>query len=106
MKGTSFACNMSAIEPSQRSRHIEIIKELFHSVREINEIQNGFAFLFPNDSHVLINLLTFVEKERLCCPFFGFVIDIEPEGGNVWLKIIGREGVKEFIKAEFSDYIT
>jgi hypothetical protein len=23
------------------------------------------------------------EKERLCCPFFGFNIEIVPEGGNV-----------------------
>ena len=33
------------------------------------------------------------------------MIEIEPEGGNVRLKVNGREGVKDFIKAEFGDYI-
>lgn len=91
MKETPFACDMSAIEPSMRSKHIEKIKEVFQSTKEINEISNGFAFLLPNESSLLINLMTFVEKERLCCPFFGFIIDLEPEGGNVWLKVNGRE---------------
>jgi hypothetical protein len=106
MKETPFACDMSAIEPLQRSRHIETMKELFNSVKEVSEIKNGFAFLFPNDGSVLINLMAFIEKERLCCPFFGFIIVIEPEKGNVFLKINGRDGVKEFIKAEFKEYIT
>jgi len=105
MKETPFACNMSSIEPSQRVGHIEIMKELFQSVHKINQVQNGFKFLSPNENNVLINLMTFIDKERLCCPFFSFKIEIEAEGGNVWLQINGREGVKEFIKEEFSDYI-
>lgn len=105
MKEIPFACNMSAIEPSMRTKHIEKIKEVFQSVKEIKEFSNGFAFLLSNKSSALISLMTFVEKERLCCPFFGFKIDIEPEGGNVWLKVNGREGVKDFIKAEFGEYI-
>ena len=105
MKETPFACNMTAIEPSMRSKHIEKIKEVFQSTKEVKEISNGFAFLLSNESSVIINLVTFVDKERLCCPFFGFIIELEPEHGNVWLKVNGREGVKDFIKAEFGDYI-
>jgi hypothetical protein len=105
MKETPFACDMSAIEPSLRSKHIEKIKEVFHFTKEIKEISNGFTFLLPNEQSLLINLMSFVEKERLCCPFFGFIIEIEPEGGSVWLKIYGREGVKEFIRAELGEYI-
>lgn len=103
MKGTPFACNMNAIEPALRNKHIEKIKEVFQLTKEIKEIPNGFVFLFPDESSLLINLMAFVEKERLCCPFFGFNIEIEPEGGIVLLKIYGREGVKEFIKAEFGN---
>jgi len=96
---------MSAIEQSMRSVHIETIKKAFQSTKEIKEISNGFAFILSNEENILISLMTFIDKERLCCPFFGHIIEIEPEDGNVWLKIIGPDGVKDFIKAEFGDYI-
>jgi len=42
----------------------------------------------------------FIAKERLCCPFFGFAIEIEPEQGALWLSLTGRQRVKPFIRAE------
>ena len=42
----------------------------------------------------------FIANERLCCPFFGFTVEIEPEGGALWLHLTGRDGVKPFIQAE------
>jgi hypothetical protein len=41
----------------------------------------------------------------LCCPFFGFALEMEPEGGAVWLSLTGREGVKPFIIAEIGNYL-
>jgi hypothetical protein len=104
MKETPFACDMSVLQPSQRIEHIENMRELFSSVQKIAEFENGFSFLLTNDSITLSRLLSFVEKERLCCPFFGFIIELEPEGMAVRFKVTGREGVKEFIKAEFGDF--
>ena len=106
MKESPFACDMTVLEPSERSKHIENINNVFKSVKEIREFSNGYSFLLPNDSDMLINLMTFIKNERLCCPFFGFTVEIEPEGGDVWLKITGHEGVKEFIKAEFGDSLS
>ncbi len=105
MKQIPFACNMPAIAPSMREKHIEKIKEVFQAVLEINELSNGFAFILPNKSSLLINLMAFIEKERLCCPFFRFKIEIEPEK-NVSLAISGNDGIKDFIKAEFGNYIS
>lgn len=39
---------------------------------------------------------------RLCCPFFDFVVELERNGGPLWLKLIGRDGIKPFIQAEFN----
>jgi len=47
----------------------------------------------------------FVANERLCCPFFGLAVEIEPEGGPLWLRLTGRDGVKPFIKAEIGTAI-
>ncbi|MEW6004950.1 MAG: hypothetical protein AB1695_06495 [Stygiobacter sp.] len=105
MKETTLACNMSVLEPSIRSEHIETIKMIFQSIKEIKEISNGFAFLLSGANNILINLTTFIDKERLCCPFFGFIIEIEPRNENIWLKINGPEGAKDFIKAEFGNYV-
>jgi len=38
----------------------------------------------------------------LCCPFFDIDLRVEKEGGPLWLRLTGREGVKQFIKADFS----
>jgi hypothetical protein len=104
MEETPFACDMSVFEPEERRKHTENTREVFKLAKETKEISNGFVFLFPNESKLLMNLMSFVEKERLCCPFFGFIIEIEPDDGDVRLKIFGRDGVKDFIKAEIGGY--
>jgi hypothetical protein len=103
MKKSVFACDMSVFEPSEREKHIETTKAVFSLTKEIKEIANGYGFRFPNESSLLINLMSFIDKERRCCPFFGFIVEIEPEGGNVWLEIFGQEGVKEVIGAELGE---
>jgi hypothetical protein len=30
---------------------------------------------------------------------------VEPEGGNIWLHLTGREGVKPFIQAEIAEIV-
>ncbi len=102
--GSSFACDMSVFNQEERARHVGNTKEVFKQSIERKEIPDGYEFVFPNESRLLINLIAFVEKERLCCPFFGFNIDIEPDAGNVHLKIYGRGGVKDFIKAEIMEF--
>jgi hypothetical protein len=33
------------------------------------------------------------------------VIEVEPEGGDLWFHLTGREGVKDFIRAEVSEIV-
>ena len=105
-KVSSFACDMSAIEASQRGQHIATIDELFRDAVEIRELPNGYAFRLPNESGVLLKAVEFIALERLCCPFFGFAIEVGSEGGALWLSLTGREGVKPFIVAEIGDHLT
>jgi hypothetical protein len=97
---------MTAMAPEQRAPHLANAKALFNRVQEIRELDNGFAFRLQDSAELLANLGEFVTLERLCCPFFGFTIEVEPEGGAVWLKLTGREGVKPFIKAEIGEFLT
>jgi hypothetical protein len=95
-----FACNMNAFTPEERKAHIAAIADVFGVVSEIRELPDGYSFLVPNEASMLLKLADFIAKERLCCPFFGFMLHLEPEGGNLWLSLTGRDGVKPFIQAE------
>lgn len=100
-----FACVMDAIEPQKREPHIANTRALFDKVLETTELNNGYAFRFSNDGTVLMQLTEFVVLERLCCPFFGFAVEVKPEGGTVWFRLTGRDGVKPFIKAELGEFL-
>src|SRR5688572_10693863 len=100
VQGSPFACNMSAIPPEERAGHIAAIQAVFGAVEEVQELPDGYSFRLANETALLLNVADFLAKERLCCPFFGFALRIEPEGVPVWLSLTGREGVKPFIQAE------
>jgi hypothetical protein len=100
LQASPFACNMSAIPPEERGRHIAAIEAVFGAAQEIRELPDGYSFRLPNETAMLLQVADFLAKERLCCPFFGFGLQLEPEGGALWLSLTGREGVKPFILAE------
>jgi hypothetical protein len=104
-KESPFACDMTAIAPEKRGAHLANIDKLFRSVEFVRELPSGYAFHLPNDSEDLLRATEFVALERLCCPFFGFAIEVEPEGGPMWLSLTGRDGVKPFIIAEIGDHL-
>ena len=96
---------MTAIAPDQRSAHIETIKKPFHAVQGMRELPEGYAFELPNESDVLLTASEFIINERLCCPFFDFTLEVEREGGPMWLSLKGRDGVKPFIMAEVEEHL-
>lgn len=104
-KESPFACDMTAIAPEQRGPHLEMIENLFRSVEQLVELPNGYRFRLPSDSKTLRSAAEFIALERLCCPFFGFTVEVEREGGGIWLTLNGREGVKPFILAEIGEHL-
>ena len=102
LKESPIACDMSAIEAGRREQHIATGREVFQAVTEIRELPDGYAFRLPDEPDVLVKTAEFISLEKLCCPFLGFVIEVEAEGGPVWLRLTGREGVKAFIREEVS----
>jgi hypothetical protein len=70
------------------------------AIKETQELSDGYALRFPSDQSTILLVAEFISRERLCCPFFTFELVAEKEDGPLWLRLRGREGVKEFIKAE------
>ena len=83
-----------------------VIQNLFHLVRRVDELPDGYAFSLPSETDALLLAAEFVALERLCCPFFDFRLEVEREGGEVRLILTGREGVKPFIQAEVGQYVS
>jgi len=96
-----ISCDMTVLSPLQRERHLANGRELFSTIREIGELSNGYQFRIDGPN-VIVQAAEFISLEKLCCPFLNFEIEVEAENGPVWIKLTGREGVKEFIREEIS----
>jgi hypothetical protein len=98
----SLACDPTAIEAVKREQHLNTAKQVFAAVLEHRELPDGYAFRLSEDHTTLPQVAEFITNERRCCPFFHFILSIEPEGGAVWLTLTGPEGVKEIMIQYFS----
>ena len=97
-----IACDMTAIPPEQRQVHLTTSKDLFSRIEEFRELSDGYEFRFASGPDLIVKLGEFISLEKLCCSFLKFVIEVEAEGGPVWLRLTGREGVKAFIREEIN----
>lgn len=96
------ACDPTAIEPEERRAHDALAERLFlQRVREREDLAAGYAFRF--DPEDLADLGRWVERERLCCPFFDFTIRVPSGGGSVWLSLTGSDAVKAFLDARIGE---
>ena len=95
-----LACDMSALTAEQRERQRALIRLLQADVKEIRELDDGYAFGHSPDRGVLLAIAEFVANERLCCPFFEFGLTVERDGGPVWLRITGEGEAKRILEAE------
>jgi len=100
---TPLACDRAGLSPEHRKRHFDELGAALQSLKKsTHELADGFEFEFPADAAVYQLLAEWVGGERLCCPFFDIDLRVEKEGGSLRLRLTGREGIKEFIKADFS----
>lgn len=95
-----FACNISAIPQELRAEHEEHTRKVFAGALEVRELPSGYALRLPNENDALLNAAAFISNERLCCPFFHFELEIEPEQGPIWLHITGTSDVKPFLQSQ------
>ena len=96
----AIACDLNAIPPEERAQHAADAEQLFLTVQEVVELENGYALRLPATSNSLIKAAEFIANERLCCPFFTFGLEIVANNGPLWLQLKGSDGVKQFIEAE------
>jgi hypothetical protein len=92
-----IACDLGALHPASRAAHLPLVERLLgESRREVEELPDGLAFRFDETDYPA--LVAMIAQERLCCPFFRFVLDVTPRRGPVWLRITGPSEARVILK--------
>jgi len=91
-----IACNLNAL--LDEDHHRAVGDELLHQATAVRTLEDGYEMDFPVTTLELVT--EFIDGERRCCPFFRFVIQVEPEAQTIQLRITGRDGVKAFLEQE------
>ncbi len=98
-----FACDRSALNTVERKRHFdELGPQLRTLTTGVRELPDGYEFQFPSNLAAIQLVSEWAAGEHACCPFFDIELRLEREHGAFWLRLTGREGVKQFIRADFS----
>ncbi len=93
-----IACSLSGPDLAERRRELAV--DVFEGALGVEELQDGYEFVFPGSAGEAIRLVELIDAERACCPFFTFELRFEPRGGPISLRVRGPEGTKEFIASE------
>lgn len=105
MADISIACNLSAFTPEQRQRYTALAQQLAHTVQDVQELADGYAFRYATDDSTWMMVAEYVNLEQRCCPFFVFTLTLD-ENKIVSLRLTGRNGVKAFLAAQLSGAAT
>jgi hypothetical protein len=95
-----LVCNDGALNAAQGARLVALLKEFRAAKQDTNELPAGYAIRLPNSTAMVQDVAEYMAIVRLCSPYFETTLEVGCEGGPVWLKLAGREGVKELAKAE------
>lgn len=95
---TTLACDMTAIPEGERETHGRVAQRLLTSVESVREAPDGYRLRLPADGETIRKAAAFISRERICCPFFDFSLEVSREGGPVWLGLAGGPEVKSYLE--------
>jgi hypothetical protein len=81
------------------ARRAGLLSELLRRSEGREDLPEGLRLRFALTSETLETIARAVEAERHCCRFLRFAINVEPDGGPVFLELTGPPGTREFLGA-------
>ncbi len=94
-------CDLRVFGPPERKRHGNEFEELvIGRATSVQELDDGYAIRFPHDPALFATLASWIANESRCCPFFTFELRLEPQGGAVWMTMLGPSGVKAMLEPQ------
>jgi hypothetical protein len=101
-----LVCDMGVFTPDQWETHIHTTTELMQAIQKVQAVENGYAFIFPNETEFISRIAEFISKERLCCAFLKFTLIVDSNHEPISLSLTGPLGTQEFLRVEFSEVFT
>jgi hypothetical protein len=99
MTESGFCCDMKALTRGERARYEILRGKLEAAVISVAELADGYALRLRDGAIAPEELVEWIAFEQKCCPFFR--LTASEQGQSLILMITGRDGAKEFIRAEF-----
>lgn len=97
MEPSPIACSLSA-EELRRSAS-DLLPGLAERARSVSATPTGASLTFDVADGLFADIAHVLARERSCCPFLGFVLDVPAGGDQATLVISGPDGTVEFLRS-------
>ena len=97
MEPLPIVCTLS--EEALKERQSTTLEQLFGQAREFQPLPSGYRFRFDVSNQLLVDIMELIIKERKCCRFIDFKLEVAASEGPVWLSLEGPAGTREFIES-------
>ena len=92
---TPIACTLSADD--HRCCADELFPALAMQARAVVALDERVRLEFDAAPGIVTRIASVVERERSCCQFLHFVLEVSPERGDVVLSVRGPAGTADFL---------
>lgn len=96
MDGTPIACRLTPEE--LRRAASELLPGLLRSARTAVPADSGLRLTFDLTDGSIARIASVIERERRCCPFLDFVLEIPAAADSVTLTVSGPDGTSELFR--------
>jgi hypothetical protein len=98
-----FFCDLAALSAIEQQRRRELAESVVRAAKGRSELSNGYAITLDARKITVAALSEWVALESRCCPFLSFEVRTDSLSEQaMMLELTGADGVKEFLRAEFS----
>ena len=95
-----FACSINKLSADERAALSTAVHQLIDAKPTTKELASGYEMRFDHAGQLYTAATTWIEYERICCPFFAFSISLENNDGPLTIRLTGPKGVKAFIDGD------
>jgi len=95
MSDLPIACTLSAHELACGAA--ELLPGLAAVADAVRPRADGVRLKFAGETGLVTRLAAVIERERQCCQFLRFRLDVAPARGPIMLQIDGPPGTREFL---------
>ena len=94
-------CTLTEREAAERADWVE--EEFLPHLDGVEELDDGYVFVFPDTDAALQTVLSAVLLESRCCSDQGYTLEVPADGNNIRLTVTGPAGTKELAREGFFD---